>query len=200
METPWRAFVFANDVVMIPLDSQATLIDLSSAAMQIAQGSPTNDADGTRQATVLFPTGTGATMTLPDGSTQSLTALTVRATEYTVGDNGLDAMPGELPPTSGYTYAVELRVDEALAAGATRVDFDQTLALYVDNFLGFPTGETVPVGVVWTASARRGYRQTTAASWRYSASITVERNWMSVAAASRQAPKRWPIWASRRTN
>ena len=146
IDSPWREFAFVDDVVMIPLDSQATMIDLADTSMQVAQGNPVTDVDGTRQATVLFPTGTNATMTLGDGSTQALSTLTVRATEYTAGENGPEAMPGELPPTSGYTYAVELSVDEALTAGATRVDFDQPLPFYVDNFLNFPTGEIVPVG------------------------------------------------------
>ena len=70
----------------------------------------------------------------------------MRATEYTVGTTGPEAMPGGLPATSAYTYAVEYTLDEALAAGATRVDFDTPVAAYTDNFLGFPTGETVPAG------------------------------------------------------
>jgi len=45
-------------------------------------------------------------------------------------------MPAALPPTSGYTYAVELSVDQALAAGATGVHFNKPLPFYVDNFLG----------------------------------------------------------------
>jgi len=60
--------------------------------------------------------------------------------------NGPQAMPGPLPHTSGYTYAVELSVDEALAAGAARVDFSQSLPVYVDNFLNLPVGGIVPVG------------------------------------------------------
>jgi hypothetical protein len=64
----------------------------------------------------------------------------------TVGDTGRAAMPGELPPASGYTYAVALTADEALAAGAESVTFSQPLPLYVDNFLGFPTGMAVPPG------------------------------------------------------
>ena len=55
-------------------------------------------------------------------------------------------MPGDLPNTSGYTYAVELSADEAIAAHATRVTFDPPLAFYVENFLGFPVGGTVPTG------------------------------------------------------
>ncbi len=147
INAPWQDYVIGEDVVMIPVDSQVTAIDLTSnAVLQVAQGSVQTDEDGARQATVIFPQGTSATVTLPDGSTQPLTTLNVRATEYTVGANGPEAMPGELPPTSGYTYAVELSVDEAIAVGATRVNFSQPIPFYVDNFLNFPTGEVVPVG------------------------------------------------------
>jgi YD repeat-containing protein len=55
-------------------------------------------------------------------------------------------MPAALPPSSGYTYAVELSADEALAAGATAVRFSQPVFQYVENFLGFPVGGIVPVG------------------------------------------------------
>lgn len=85
-------------------------------------------------------------MKLADGSEQPLASLSVRATEYSVGPNGPKAMPATLPPQSGYTYCVELSADEALAANATSVEFSQEVAFYVDNFLGFPTGEGVPVG------------------------------------------------------
>ncbi|MGQ0595104.1 MAG: NHL domain-containing protein, partial [Gammaproteobacteria bacterium] len=147
IQTPWQDFAIVEDVVMVSLDARVTTIDLSHASqMQLAQGSMTTDADGIRQATVLFPQGTQATMILPDGSTQPLSSLHVRATEYTVGANGPKAMPGPLPPASGYTYAVELSVDEAIAAGAKRIDFNQPLPLYVDNFLDFPVGGIVPVG------------------------------------------------------
>lgn len=103
---------------MIPVDSQVTAINLQAAIpMQAARGNVVTDSDGTRQATILFTQGTQAEMVLADGSTQPLTSLHVRATEYTVGANGLNTMPGALPPNSGYTYAVELSVDEAIAAG-----------------------------------------------------------------------------------
>jgi YD repeat-containing protein len=144
--TPWQDYVNAEDIALIPLDSQVTAIDLAATMPQAAQGSQSTYIDGQRQATVLFPVGTQATMTLPNGSTQALTSLNVRATEYTVGPNGPKAMPGALPPSSGYTYAVELSVDEALAAGASKVTFNQPLPVYVDNFLGFPVGENVPAG------------------------------------------------------
>ncbi|TAL09582.1 MAG: hypothetical protein EPO03_02295, partial [Porticoccaceae bacterium] len=147
VQTPWHDYVAAQDIVLIALDPLVTTVDLTAdTPMQVAQGSPMTDADGSRQATVFFPQGTAASLTLPDGSTQPLTNLHVRATEYTVGSNGPQAMPGPLPATSGYTYAVELSVDEAVTTGATRVDFSQPLPVYVDNFLNFPVGEVVPVG------------------------------------------------------
>lgn len=147
VNAPWQDYIFADDVVMIGLDSQVTTIDLSSTqAFQVARGTVQTDTEGSRQATILFPQSTTATMILPGGSAQPLTTLDVRATEYTVGDNGPEAMPAPLPITSAYTYALELSVDEALAAGATQVSFSQPLPFYVENFLNFPTGEVVPTG------------------------------------------------------
>lgn len=147
IDAPWRDYVWLPDVVMIPLDEQVTTIDLaSSLPMQVAQGSVVTDEDGSRQATILFPQGTQAEMVLPDGTTQPLSTINVRATEYTVGTEGPDTMPGQLPPTSGYTYAVELSVDEAIAAGAKEVRFNRPVYNYVDNFLGFPVGGVVPSG------------------------------------------------------
>ena len=55
-------------------------------------------------------------------------------------------MPGELPNTTGYTYAVEFSADEAIVAGAKRVTFDPAAIFYLENFIGFPTGTPVPVG------------------------------------------------------
>lgn len=148
VKTPWLDYAFADTVVLIPLDGLVTAIDLANppSAIQVAQGSPSLDADGARQASVFFPAGTAASLVMPDGSSQPLTSLHVRATEYTVGENGPKAMPGPLPPTSGYTYAVELSADEAIGAGAKSVQFSQPVPVYIDNFLNFPVGETVPVG------------------------------------------------------
>lgn len=148
IDAPWQDYAFLPDVVLIQPDPQVTTIDLTDTTqlMQVAVDSPVTDADGTRQAVVMIPQGTTATMVLPNGSTQPLTTLNVRLTEYTVGANGPEAMPGQLPPTSAYTYAVELNADEALAVGAERVTFSQPLPVYVENFLNFPVGTPVPVG------------------------------------------------------
>ncbi|MFZ5597024.1 MAG: SwmB domain-containing protein [Bacillota bacterium] len=145
INVPWQDFAILPDVVMINYDSQVTEIDLAdSAPLQVARGAPVTDEDGTRQATLLIPRGTTAEMVMPDGSSQHLTNLSVRATEYTVGENGPDAMPGELPPNVGYTYAVEYSVDQAVDAGASDVQFNQPVIHYVENFIGFPVGGIVP--------------------------------------------------------
>src|SRR4029079_6384397 len=85
------------------------------------------------------------------------TTLHIRATEFTVGASGPNAMPAALPPLSGYTYCTELSADEAIAAGAVSVAFNQPVVAYAENFLGFPVGLDVPLGffdrqhAVWVA-------------------------------------------------
>lgn len=159
LKTPWQEYLWAPEVRLLALDSQVTTIDLTvPAAMQVAKGSSVSDVDGSRQAVVMVPQGTTANVILPNGSTQAITAASIRATEFTVGAAGNSAMPGDLPANSGYTYAVELSVDEAMALGAKEVRFNQPLPVYVDNFLGFAVGEIVPSGyydrdkATWIAS------------------------------------------------
>lgn len=143
----WNRWLTADDVTMVPLDPLVTTIVLGAGTPpQLARGSVSTDADGSRRASIHFPAGTTAMLVLPDGRTQSLGSMSVRATEYTVGTSGAAAMPGDLPPASAYTYAVELSIDEAIAAQATEVRFSRPVPFYVDNFLRFPVGMTVPVG------------------------------------------------------
>jgi RHS repeat-associated protein len=161
---PLQDFALLPDVAMIPLDSQVTSVDLAAnVAIQVARGNPVTDADGTRQSTLFFNQGTTATMVLPNGSTQSLTRLAIRATEFTVGPNGKAAMPGELPPASGYTYAVELTADEAIAAGAKTVIFSQPVIQYLENFLNFPVGLAVPAGFLDRERSLGFYNRATSA-------------------------------------
>jgi hypothetical protein len=147
VNVPWQDYVPLPDVVLLALDAQVTAVAMNAPTMQVHQGSVSNDADGTRQATLLIPAGTTATMVMPGGSTQALSSLHVRSTEFTVGPNGKKSMPAQLPPTSAYTYAVDFSADEAVAAGAKSVTFNQPLLQYVDNFLNFPVGIPVPTGV-----------------------------------------------------
>jgi RHS repeat-associated protein len=147
--THWQEFTVLPDVVLLARDPQVTMINFGNGlpAMAIARGSMQTDADGSRQATVLFPAGTTAALVQPDGSTLPASTLNVRLTEYTVAANGPKAMPGDLPPTSTYTYAVELGADEAMAKVNGRdVVFNQPVIFYVENFMHVPVGQIVPVG------------------------------------------------------
>jgi RHS repeat-associated protein len=147
VKTTWRNFSNVNEIVMIPLDPAATSVNLpTNTQVSVARGSVQTDAAGSRRATILVKPNTTATMKLPGGSQQPLNTITIRATEYTVGGNGPKAMPGALPPTSAYTYAVELSIDEAEAAGAETITFNQAMPYYVENFLDFPVGRVVPAG------------------------------------------------------
>ncbi len=142
----WQRFTFVPDVSLITLDPAVTSVTMGSSSLQVVSGSTSSDADGVRRARLCIPAGTTASLVMPDGTTTPAPSLSVRITEYTVGPYGPMAMPAELPTNLGYTYAVELSADEAVAAGATSVVFSQPTFLYVENFLDFPVGTIVPVG------------------------------------------------------
>jgi len=147
VRVPWQDYVAVPDVILTPLDPASTVVAFgSNAPPQMHRGTPQTDAEGTRQATLLFPAGTTAQLLMPDGSTQAVSSLTIHVTEATVGTNGLAAMPAALPPTSGYTYCADFVAEEAEAAGATRVQFNQPVPVYLENYLGITVGLGVPVG------------------------------------------------------
>jgi RHS repeat-associated protein len=141
---PQQDYTVLPDVVMVAYDPQVTVVQTGSVSSQVAQGSSVTDTSGMRRATLIFPSGTTA---IADGPGQApartLSTMSMRATEFSVGPNGENAMPGELPPTSGYTYAVEYSVDEAPGAN---IQFNQPVPTYVDNFLNLPVGSIVPAG------------------------------------------------------
>ncbi len=142
-----RDFEHIADLSLVRPDSKVTVVSPATATQfEVAESSVNVDADGVRKTTVLFAPGTQTTITLADGSTQTLSTLSVRATEYTVGAAGPSNMPAELPPTSAYTYAFGLSIDEADAAGAVGISFSSPVTMYVENFLHFPTGTPIPLG------------------------------------------------------
>jgi RHS repeat-associated protein len=143
----WRSFEPVGDLFLTALDAQVTEVALGKSSKAVfVRATTATDRSGSRAAALHFPSGTAAEMVLPTGERRSLGTAHVRATEYTVGDTGPKAMPATLPTQSGYTYAVELSVDEAEDAEATGVEFSQPVPVYVDNFLNFPVGEPVPAG------------------------------------------------------
>lgn len=144
--TTWRDYAVLPDVVLIPYDTAVTPLEVAAPSMQVARATAITDSDGSRRATVLVPAGTTADMVMNNGTHLALNTMHLRATEYTVGASGPNAMPAALPPSSGYTYCAELSLDEAVSNGAAEVVFNQPLPTYVENFLGFPVGTAVPTG------------------------------------------------------
>ena len=144
LDIPWQRYVNYPEVTLSQLDSASQIVSLDSGEpMQVFRASIVSDSDGTRQATLLIPTNTTGQKIYPDGTVVPLGNITLRATEYTVGENGFDATPADLPPTSAYTYAVEYSADEALEDGVT-VQFSQPIYSYLENFVGFPVGWRIP--------------------------------------------------------
>ncbi len=171
VEVSWGEVKSLPDVVMIHEDRRSVPVDLSTGEIAYARGSVFRDADGERQTTVLFRPDTVARAWLPDGSFRDFdTTIHLRSTEYTVGPHGPAAMPGALSPFTGYTYAVELDVDEAEAMGAVRVDFVQRgqqppvdgcgdtpnpVVLYLDDFLAPTDVQDLPDGQTQLDEAAR---------------------------------------------
>jgi hypothetical protein len=143
VEVPWQDYVPVPDLVLLAPDPNVTTVQLTTPGMKIARGSEITDASGTRRATLLFRPETQATIPTDNG-TETLSTLTLRLTELTEMP---EAMPGSLPPTSAYTYAVDVNVEEA--HGRT-VQLSHPAFLYVENFLGFAPGTGMPVGVTTT--------------------------------------------------
>jgi RHS repeat-associated protein len=145
VNVPWQDWLVVDDLVIVERDPVGSVIDSSLNTYQAHLATPVTDGDGARRATLLFPPGTTATPL--EGA--PLGQFTVRATEYTVGPLGPKAMPAILPPTSAYTYAVELSLDGVDGT----VNFSQPVQYYLENFLGFPVGTHVPTGYYDPAKA-----------------------------------------------
>jgi hypothetical protein len=186
---PWNEYVRVPQVALVQLDLAVTQIDLNSAEdFQVAQGSTVTDGDGDRQATLLFPAGITAELIMPDGSVQAVTDLRVRATEFTVGPTGPQAMPAALPPTSSYTYAVELTADEDIRQRVELPDqardffLGAVLGTEQDLFSSARWGPSIKRPVRWSspaeiASKRAGKRRTRrAAATRRNASSSEKRS------------------------
>jgi RHS repeat-associated protein len=140
VNVPWNDIAGAETLVMVALDPASTTMtfDGNSETVVTHRSTPVSDASGTRSCSVVFK-GDNRVFTVDDAGnvTGELTTITTRATEFPTPE----AMPAKLPPTSAFTYCVELGVD-----GAERVKFEKPVAVWVENFLGFGVGEIVPAG------------------------------------------------------
>ena len=146
VEVRWQDWSWAPDVVLTPYAAASPAIVLPSSEAQSIRGARFEDGDGRRQPLVIIPAFATATMRMADGTTSAIDRLSLRITELTVGARGPSAMPADLPPASAYTWAADFTVDEPLAANASSVLFDRPVAVYLQNFLGFPIGTAVPAG------------------------------------------------------
>ncbi len=155
-EVPPGDWAITDEVTMIPRTDDVDVVVPSSIPLgeyAAAVGPTEQDVYGERASALLIEGGTEASAELSDGSTVPLPALALRQTEYTVGDAGVSAMPGEMPETQAYTYAIKVTTDEAEAIGATTVSFSRPVIHYHDNHLGAPVGAAVPTAYYDTATA-----------------------------------------------
>jgi RHS repeat-associated protein len=155
--------------VKVPWDDYAPPIELSLVAKQPSQsvtldgtgpqlvaGQQTVDPTfGNRQAVVRFPAGTEMTYTDSNNEQQPVSGpVSLSITEITKGDaiTGAMAMPGTLPPTSGYTYAVDVSVVDQNGVPYNSVNLVDSnghavqVPIYVDNFLDLAVGQKIPTG------------------------------------------------------
>jgi RHS repeat-associated protein len=137
---PWNDIAIAETITMIPEATRSTTMTFDGNSNTIVSHRSTvvTDDRGSRSSTAVFTGDNRAFSVDASGNViQELTTIAIRATEFTTENS----MPAKLPPTSAYTYCVELSVD-----GAQRVRFNKPVVLWVDNFLGFAVGQRVPVG------------------------------------------------------
>jgi hypothetical protein len=150
VDVPWNDIAVVETIVMIPEDLATTKIAFNGDAgtVMVHQSTVETDEYGSRSAAIVF-TGDNMAYAIVDEGEIQLSTLAVRATEFDTPNS----MPAKLPPTSAYSYCVDLSVD-----GAKEVRFDKPVTVYVDNFLGFDVGEIVPAGFydrnkgVWMSS------------------------------------------------
>ncbi|MFH2011587.1 MAG: RHS repeat-associated core domain-containing protein [Pseudomonadota bacterium] len=140
VHVPWNDIAIAPDIVMIIEDNASTevIFDGNPDTVVTHKSTTVTDEFGSRSCSLVF-TGdnTAYEMDAEGNVINTLTTITTRATEFTKPDS----MPAILPPTSAYTYCAEFSVD-----GVQRVKFNKPVVTWVNNFLGFDTGERVPVG------------------------------------------------------
>lgn len=147
IETGWQEFKWLPDVALREREPVTGNVSFPVAEGAGITAGEVQDDHGRRKASVFFPEATTASVIHSDGTLVPAPQLNFRITEFTSGSYGPQAMPGELPATSGYTYAIEITAEEALAKVDGRdIVFDRDVFVCVDNFLGFPVGSPAPAG------------------------------------------------------
>jgi hypothetical protein len=154
VNAPWNDTAVAETLKMIAEDENATVVTFDGSIGTVAthQSTPVSDSFGNRSCTMVFKGDNNAYAVDENGNDiAELNTITVRATEFATPDS----MPAILPPTSAYTYCVELKVD-----GIQRARFKDPVIVWVNNFLASPW-VPLPAGFdrqrlgTWTTEGRQ---------------------------------------------
>jgi RHS repeat-associated protein len=134
VRTPWNDIVVVPTIELSPVDPEATFIPPGGAAGTFITHQNTGMI---APVTLVIPADIVATGITETGAEDTLDGFTVRTTEYETEAS----MPSSLPPSSDFTYCVELSID-----GYPNARFDQHVVVWLPDFLGFLVGDLVPVG------------------------------------------------------
>ena len=108
VNVPWQDYTILPEVILIPVDPQVTPITLGvSAPLQVARGSRMSDADGTRQATLLFPQARRRSSVCPMAAPSRSVPCRYTPRNIPSGPHRTRGHAGRPPATSAYTYAVD---------------------------------------------------------------------------------------------
>ncbi len=161
-----RSFSYLPDTAVLRRDEKATTLTMGAGGFHSA--TPQEDKDGKRTTSLFVPPNVSAFLHFADGGLTPAPTLTLRATEATVGPMGQASMPATLPAATAYTFAADISADEAVAAGAMGLTFSDAVAVYADNFLRFPVGAPIPLGIynegkaLWESGTNAAVVQVTA--------------------------------------
>jgi RHS repeat-associated protein len=134
VDVPWNDMVVLPDFELVPFDPIETEMFMDGDPESVVTHTNVGEA---APITVAIAGDNLAAGDPGDGNVEITDTITVTATEY----KDPSEMPAILPPTSEFTYCVELKAD-----GYENVEFADPVVLWVKNFLGFDVGTAVPVG------------------------------------------------------
>ncbi len=140
IDIPANDIVMVKPVTLITQDTEVSsvIFDGTPATVVTHKSSVTSDSYGDRTITTVFRGDNKAWEVDEYGQrVRELSSIETRSTEFSTPAS----MPSTLPPHSAFTYCAELSVD-----GVERIEFEQPVVTWVNNFLGFEVGSIVPVG------------------------------------------------------